>query len=356
LDTPKIPPEVLQQISLANQIKDAVQFPDMSQFFPKFELPKLPTIDLSGIQANLDSLNQITAATRQAQIAEAALLTLAETHRTQIADLARMTQFDIEPIRKVVNEITNWRSQFDQLFLESRLSNLVFEIKSLSSGIAISFERSKRAHVLASAELPKRGWYLSSDMTIASVISIGTAIEEKNWERVDQIIIENVPDLDLDDVRACLREEGIPDYTIERFCKFLNHHRNGNYEEATSLGVPLIDELCQQLYGGKPFTTKRKRAKKGAQQERPEIALKSPGTPELNDFCKEFLNAFGSLQQDVDYARLADEDYFNRSAIVHGLMKRAMGIKDSAKCLMAIYFLFNARVESQVAELEATNS
>lgn len=40
---------------------------------------------------------------------------------------------------------------------------------------------------------------------------------------------------------------------------------------------------------------------------------------------------------------LADEDYWNRHAIVHGLMQRAMGVKDSAKCLMAINFLFFAR-------------
>jgi len=37
----------------------------------------------------------------------------------------------------------------------------------------------------------------------------------------------------------------------------LKHHHEGNYEEATCLGVPLLDEIAKHLYRGKTFTTKR---------------------------------------------------------------------------------------------------
>jgi hypothetical protein len=50
---------------------------------------------------------------------------------------------------------------------------------------------------------------------------------------------------------------------------------------------------------------------------------------------------------------LADENYWNRHAIVHGLMQRAMGLKDSAKCLMALNFLFFARKEGKKAKEDA---
>jgi hypothetical protein len=57
----------------------------------------------------------------------------------------------------------------------------------------------------------------------------------------------------------------------------------------------------------------------------------------------------GSLQEDPDQTSLADENYWNRHAIIHGLMQRAMGVKDSAKCLMATSFLFFARKEQKTA-------
>jgi hypothetical protein len=125
---------------------------------------------------------------------------------------------------------------------------------------------------------------------------------------------------------------------------FLQNHEAGNYEVATFLGVPLIDEICQHFYRGKVFATKRGR-RKGKGQLKPEIAIKTPGGPDVDPFHERFLNQFGSLQLDVDVARLGDEDYWNRHAILHGMMQRSMGRKDSAKCLMTIGFLFYALAE-----------
>jgi hypothetical protein len=70
----------------------------------------------------------------------------------------------------------------------------------------------------------------------------------------------------------------------------------------------------------------------------------------LTSYCESFVRTFGSLQEDPDEKSLADENYWNRHAIVHGLMQRAMGVKDSAKCLMAISFLFFARKEEQATD------
>jgi hypothetical protein len=148
-----------------------------------------------------------------------------------------------------------------------------------------------------------------------------------------------------------LIEESVPEYCICRLLRFLAHHRDKNYEEATYLGVPLIDEIAMHLYGGKSFTTKRGNRRRG-HQSKPELAFKTASGPVLSSYCEDFVQAFGSLQEDPDPKLLTEEDYWNRHAIVHGMMKRAMGWKDSAKCLMAINFLLFARTDTD-AEAEA---
>jgi hypothetical protein len=129
----------------------------------------------------------------------------------------------------------------------------------------------------------------------------------------------------------------------------LKHHDEGNYEEATYLGVPLLDEIANHLYGGKTFTTKRAN-RRGSSQSKPEQAFKTASGPDLETYCESFVQTFGSLQEDLNRTLLANEDYWNRHAIVHGLMQRAMGVKDSAKCLMAISFLFFARKEKEITK------
>jgi hypothetical protein len=107
-----------------------------------------------------------------------------------------------------------------------------------------------------------------------------------------------------------------------------------------------MDEIALHLYNGKSFTTKS--GSRRGDQSKPELANKTANGPELGNYCNAFVQTFGSLQDNVDPRRLSDEDYWNRHAIVHGLMRRVMGIKDSAKCLMAIKFLFFARKEEEV--------
>ncbi|HVJ88028.1 MAG TPA: hypothetical protein VM452_20355 [Caulifigura sp.] len=203
-------------------------------------------------------------------------------------------------------------------------------------------ERSQRSRLLIAALLPKRGWYLSGEEPGGICSQLASLIQQEKWSDVDIEVMEHLPDFNLDGLRAWLNEEGVPDYSVNRLMLCLDHHSSGRYEEATFLGVPLLDELAFHLYGGKSFTTKRGKTRS---QSKPELAIATSNGPELEGFCANFVQTFGSLQEDTDPTRLGDEDYWNRHAIVHGLMQRAMGLKDSAKCLMAFKFLLCARKE-----------
>jgi hypothetical protein len=175
---------------------------------------------------------------------------------------------------------------------------------------------------------------------------LAQAVRDGQWDQVDQEMMKHLPIFKEDMLREWLAQEGVPSFCINRLCQFLKHHQEGNYEEATYLGVPLLDEIAKHLYGGKTFTTKRGNRRSG-DQSKPELAFKTASGPDLVSYCESFVQAFGSLQEDPDQGSLADENYWNRHAIVHGLMQRAMGVKDSAKCLMAINFLFFARKEQE---------
>ena len=198
--------------------------------------------------------------------------------------------------------------------------------------------------MLVSSVLPKRGWYLSGQEPCTLTNRLANAINHGQWDTVDQQMMEHLPKFKIDPLREWLRQECVPEYAIIRLCLFLNHHDEGNYEESTFLGVPLLDEIAKHLYGGKAFTTKRS-SRTSSDQSKPELAFKTISGPHLERYCKSFVQAFGSLQEDPDTESLGDENYWNRHAIVHGMMQRPMGIKDSAKCLMAIKFLIFAREE-----------
>jgi hypothetical protein len=179
---------------------------------------------------------------------------------------------------------------------------------------------------------------------------LAQSVRDGQWDQVDQEMMKHLPEFKEDMLREWLAQEGVPGFCINRLCRFLKHHQEGNYEEATYLGVPLLDEIAKHLYGGKTFTTKRGKRRSG-DQSKPELAFKTAGGPDLVSYCESFVQAFGSLQEDPNQGALADDNYWNRHAIVHGLMQRAMGVKDSAKCLMAISFLFFARKEEEQESL-----
>ncbi len=206
------------------------------------------------------------------------------------------------------------------------------------------FIRNEKDRMLISSVLPKRGWYLSGQEPCTLTNRLANAVNQGQWDKVDQQMMEHLPEFEIEPLRTWLGQEGVPEHCIVRLTRFLKHHGEGNYEESTYLGVPLLDEIAKHLYGGKTFTTKRAN-RRGSNQSKPELAIKTASGPDLEGYCESFVQTFGSLQENPDRSSLADENYWNRHAIVHGMMERAMGIKDSAKCLMAIEFLIFARKE-----------
>ena len=232
-------------------------------------------------------------------------------------------------------------SRFEKVVLQDRTDTYLREIAEETAWI----KRNQRDSMLVSSVLPKRGWYLSGQEPCTLTNRLANAINQAQWDKVDQQMMEHLPKFKVDPLRTWLCQEHVPEHAITRLCRFLTHHDEGNYEESTFLGVPLLDEIAKHLYGGKVFTTKR--ASRRGDQSKPELALKTVSGPELERYCESFVQTFGSLQDNVNATSLADENYWNRHAIVHGMMQRAMGIKDSAKCLMAIKFLIFARTEKK---------
>lgn len=269
----------------------------------------------------------------------------------QFADVSWITESYQEATRfaeRMDAMVTNLRSPFEKLLIDDRLTTYFPQIAHIEDSFGqfeAGLKRHSESHLLVSAALPKRGWYLSGSEPCTLSLSLAKSVREQNWDKVDQEVMEHVPEYKLDLLPKWLSEQGVPEYCSNRLCLFLRHHRDGHYEEATYLGVPLIDEVAMLLYNGKSFTTKRGKPKTGT-QSKPELAVKTASGPEITNYCNAFLQTFGSLQEDPDQQRLADPDYWNRHAIVHGMMRRAMGQKDSAKCVMAISFLLHARKDA----------
>jgi hypothetical protein len=261
-------------------------------------------------------------------------------------DLRWMQRSAEQATREIETMAARFSSPFEQFVLLDRawtyIQNIVDEHNQLLAGV----EQHRNAHMLISVVLPKRGWYLSGREPCTLSLQLAHSVREEKWDQVDQQVMEHLPKYKMEALRQWLAQEGVPDYSINRLCLFVKHHQDGNYEEATYLGVPLIDEIAKHLYGGKTFTVKRGNRRRD-DHSKPELAFKTASGPDLVKYCKDFVQAFGSLQEDPDQKALSDKNYWNRHAIVHGLMQRAMGVKDSAKCLMAINFLFFARKEEE---------
>lgn len=185
------------------------------------------------------------------------------------------------------------------------------------------------------SRLPLRGWYMGGQEPATIIVRLAKHIEADAWADVDRLMLQHVPVFKPDAVAQWLESKGVPAYSVGRLRRFIEHHEAGNYEEATYLGVPLLDEICLHLYGVE-FT------RKGKGTTQPAIASAS-ATAGLSALGKEFVSDFGSLQDNIVEARLHDEDYWCRHAILHGKMRRPMGIKDSAKCCMAMAFLIRNR-------------
>jgi len=200
-----------------------------------------------------------------------------------------------------------------------------------------SSERWAEALTIVQSELPKRGWYLTGQEPGRLTPRVATLINEQKWEEIDKILVAQATSLNINAEKftTWLHEHSVPKCCIRRARIFLDARAEENHEVATLVGVPLIDELSRALYCGRDFTTKR-----GRKQLRPQIACTTTtGESPLNHFCKGFVDTFGLLHQDFEPAKAEDENYFNRHAIVHGLMRRNYGPKDSAKTFMALMFV-----------------
>jgi hypothetical protein len=203
-----------------------------------------------------------------------------------------------------------------------------------------SFEEATRRWAVAldivRAELPKRGWYLTGSEPITVTGQLAFSIKANDWGAVDQILLEEATRLRIkkDLFQQWLSQHGVPDYCIARVGLVLDCRESGDHEVATIVGVAVIDELCYHLYGGRTFTTKRNN------QPRPQVACPtSKRARELSTYAKGFVETFGLIHEDIDMRRVEDDDYFNRAAILHGLMRREYGPKDSAKVFMLLMFL-----------------
>jgi hypothetical protein len=196
---------------------------------------------------------------------------------------------------------------------------------------------------LLQTEMPQKGWYLTGKETNRSHVVLAKHLKDGDWEAVDEIMVAQAMRLpiNVDKLAKWLADHNVPEYTIDRLRGFMRHFKAKHHDEATALGVPLIDEICRLLYEGRDFTTKGKGKHKKC---RPAISEpKKDGTQSVKSYASGFLRQFGLFQKDWDATTdFGAEDYFNRHAILHGKMQRAYGPKDSAKTFMAIMFICTA--------------
>jgi hypothetical protein len=242
----------------------------------------------------------------------------------------------------IIGSVVNFMPRIDRLYVDDRLARLASSIESTHSALREGSERWAKALGRVWAELPKRGWYLSGHEPSDLIFELSAFIVAKEWDKVDEAVLSHLPTFKPKELREWMQKFEIPDYCVNRLSLFLAKHDAKEYEMATYLGIPLIDEISQYFYKGKSLTTKRASNKRNRDQSKPEIAIETAGSRALERFHKGFVQTFGSLQEDPNMRRLSDENYWNRHAILHGMMKRSMGEKDSAKCLMAIAFLICA--------------
>jgi len=222
----------------------------------------------------------------------------------------------------------------DVFDLQRRLSSIDAVTKTLSRWYEDS-ERWAEAIAIVQTELPKRGWYLTGQDPCSFTPKLARIIREKNWEELDRLLVRHATQLkiDIDAFATWLQQHGVLECCVNRVRIFLEARTNGQHDTATLVGLPTIDEVTRALFGGKDFTSQRGRTK-------PQLACATTdGESQLTHYSKGFVEAFGVIQMHFDPKRAEDEDYFNRNAILHGLMRRSYGPKDSAKTFMGLMFV-----------------
>lgn len=116
-----------------------------------------------------------------------------------------------------------------------------------------------QAFAVVQSELPKRGWYLTGEESHRFTKAVAQCVEAKDWRGLDEAIVAYAEWVQVDVSAFCSRLSGmgVPSYCVNRARRFLEARAAHDHEAATALGIPLIDELCRALFGGRDFTTKR---------------------------------------------------------------------------------------------------
>jgi hypothetical protein len=251
--------------------------------------------------------------------------------------IPKYVQKTIEQQRRFKQKTTSLLGRFenDILGIQRRLS----EVSSVVEKFQRMYEDSERwaeALRIVRRELPKRGWYLTGQEPCTLTPRLAKLIEEENWTKVDEILTEEVADVgvDADAFATWLRQHSVPECCIQRIRIFLDARQNGQHDIATLVAIPTIDEVSRALYEGRDFMTKR-----SGRQTKPQMATTISRGSTLNHYCEGFVESFGVIHRDFEPERSEDEDYFNRHAILHGLMRRSYGPKDSAKAFILLMFI-----------------
>lgn len=260
---------------------------------------------------------------------------------------------NLSPITcKIICEINdNIKSSFQQLVRIPEMPKIpdfshVWKQVSSFAGAMEGIKRYTTNLLLLAERLPERGWYMSGRERCTSIAEMAEHIKNNSWDEVDEIFI-HCPLMKKEALRDWLVVVEAPECCINRIELFLEKYDAGEHEVATYVGIPMLDELSFNLYGkGRDFTCKHGRGKPGMAHSTPNDKADVCG------FNSKFVEKVGSLQEDTDKTRLEDENYWNRHAILHGLMNRPMGIKDSSKCLAAMKFLIFAREELGPPDLD----
>jgi hypothetical protein len=252
-------------------------------------------------------------------------------------DLDRMIRRPAEDLSKQLERMYEKVSRPMQSLADDVLFRNLQELDRILAPWQEASKRWARALLIVRTELPKRGWYLTGEEPITLVEELAQRATARDWTAVDKLLVEQAVQLRLKDdlFQEWLVQQGVPGYSIARVRLVLEHRESNSHTVTAVVGMTVIDELCRFLYDGREFTTKRHR------QPRPQLACRvtTEGARALSRFASGFVEVFGSIQEDIDPTRLADEDYFNRHAILHGKMRREYGPKDSAKVFMVLMFL-----------------
>lgn len=251
-----------------------------------------------------------------------------------------MSAFPESPFDRLLDELRFQAGAASRL-AETLQAPVLAAVEAIEADLVAISEGIRRrwapAFAIVSSELPKRGWYLTGEEPITLVGELADRIRNENWSGVDELLLEYVSQLKLDRnrLRDWLAQEDVPAYAIERISLVLAECEAQDHAAATIVGMATVDELCRHLYDGRDFTSKR-----SGRNLKPQIALATPSSKRrIGLFAKQFVQSFGMIHEDVDPRRLNDQDYFNRSAVVHGCMRRSYGPLDSAKVQMLFMFL-----------------